>query len=50
MNNKLEKTKGGKEERVNVKILKLTIKNKELKRRMVEWTTLGTEEERGGME
>jgi hypothetical protein len=26
--------------RVNVKMLKLTTKNKELKRRLVEWTTL----------
>jgi hypothetical protein len=28
------------EERLNAKMLKLTTKNKELKRRLVEWTSL----------
>jgi len=31
------------EERVNAKMLKLIIENKELKRRLVEWTTLQKE-------
>jgi hypothetical protein len=31
------------EEKVNAKMLKLTIENKELKRRLVEWTTLQKE-------
>jgi hypothetical protein len=31
------------EERMNAKILELTIKNKELKRRMVEWIALQKE-------
>jgi hypothetical protein len=39
MYSKLEKIKGD-EKKVNVKMLELTTKNKELKRRMVEWTTL----------
>jgi len=41
MNGWLEKTKM--EEEVNVKMLELTTKNKELKRRMVEWTNLQEE-------
>jgi hypothetical protein len=49
MNNKLETEKETKE-KVNVKILKLAIKNKELKKRMAEWIALGAEEERRGME
>ncbi len=32
------------EEKVNVKLMKLTIENKELKRTMVEWTTLQCQE------
>jgi len=31
------------EEKVNAKMLKLTIENNELKRRLVEWTTLQKE-------
>ncbi len=31
------------EEKMNTKMLELTIENKELKRRLVEWTTLQNE-------
>jgi hypothetical protein len=34
----LEKTKSKKEEKMNIKMWELTIENKELKKRMVEWT------------
>ncbi len=36
----IEKKKTETEEKVNVKTLVLITKNKELKRRLVEWTTL----------
>jgi hypothetical protein len=37
-------------ERVNAKMLKLTIENKELKRRLVEWRTLQKEWNQGRKE
>jgi hypothetical protein len=37
-------------EKVDVKMLKLTVENKELKRRMVEWKLYNKNAKRGGME
>jgi hypothetical protein len=37
------------EERINTKVLMLTIENKELKRRMVEWIAMQGIEKKGGL-